>query len=153
MAKRYKLKDPNNPRVKRPHPDAAERITALSREGYSVAGIAARLGISPDLFLRWRDDYPEIQRALDAGREEEHHTLFNSLFKAAQTGNIVAAMFLLKTRHSYREGDQSEIANRVSINFSLPGAMSLDSFRVIEHEPTDRTEPVPAKAIAPARRA
>ncbi|MCY1310270.1 hypothetical protein D9M69_600390 [compost metagenome] len=43
-------------------------------------------------------------------------------------GNVTAAIFLLKARHGYREGDQSEIANKVSINFQLPGALRLEDF-------------------------
>lgn len=69
----------------------------------------------------------------------EHKVLFNALFQQAQKGNTTAAIFLLKTRHGYREGDQSELANRVSINFQLPGAMPLAQFqqmrgKVIEHD-------------------
>jgi hypothetical protein len=76
---------------------------------------------------------------MDEGREAEHKVLHNALFKQAQNGNITAAIFLLKTRHGYREGDQSEIANRVTINFQLPGAMPLEKFKtikgkVIEHD-------------------
>lgn len=152
MPKRRKLKDPNNPRALRPKPDAAKRILALAKEGYSVSGIAGALGISPDTFLRWRDDYPELQRALDEGREREHVALFNTLYQSAMSGNTTSAMFLLKCRHGYREGDQSELANRVSINFQLPGALPLEQFaRVIEHE-SDRAEPLPAKALDAARR-
>ena len=70
----------------------------------------------------------------------------------AMSGNTTSAMFLLKCRHGYREGDQSELANRVSINFQLPGALPLEQFaRVIEHE-SDRAEPLPAKALDAARR-
>ena len=69
---------------------------------------------------------------MDEGREAEHKVLFNSLFQQAQKGNIVAAMFLLKTRHGYREGDQTELANRVSINFALPGAMPLAQFQQMQ---------------------
>ena len=53
----------------------------------------------------------------------------------------VPAIFLLKTRHGYREGDQTEQGNRVSVTFNLPGAQPLDAFRrgaVIEHEPSGR---------------
>lgn len=88
---------------------------------------------------------PDFQTAFDEGREQEHKALFNALFRAAtEKGNVVAAMFLLKSRHGYREGDQTEIGNRVSINFNLPGALPLEAFiastakpveqRVIEHD-------------------
>ena len=48
-------------------------------------------------------------------------------------------MFLLKARHGYKEGDQSEAANKVSINFTLPAALPAEQFTAIEHEATDKT--------------
>jgi hypothetical protein len=151
VPKRRKLKDPANPRALRPKPGDATRVLELSKDGFSVDAIARRLGISPDTFLRWRDDYPELADALAEGRVREHQVLYNTLFQAAQGGNIVAAMFLLKARHGYREGDQGELANRVSINFQLPGALPLEQFRVIEHEP-NRADALPAQVPPPARR-
>ena len=152
------LKDPRDykptgrPR-KNPPPDAVARILAYSKEGASLKGIANQFGVGIETFNRWREEDTAIQRAIDEGREHEHKELFNSLFKAAQKGNVTAAIFLLKTRHGYREGDQSDLANKVSINFTLPGALPLDQFaRVIEHEPTNRTEPVSEKTVAAARR-
>jgi hypothetical protein len=41
-------------------------------------------------------------------------------------------MFLLKARHGYREGDQRDESNRVSITFNLPGALKADEYRVID---------------------
>jgi hypothetical protein len=41
-------------------------------------------------------------------------------------------MFLLKARHGYREGDQQEQANKVSVTFNLPGAMTAEQYKVIE---------------------
>lgn len=75
---------------------------------------------------------------MDEGREREHHALFNSLYiNATEKGNVTAAIFLLKARHGYREGDQSDIANKVSINFVLPGAVPLSDYqaKVIETNP------------------
>lgn len=72
----------------------------------------------------------------------EHKVLFNALFQQAQKGNIVAAIFLLKTRHGYREGDQTELANRVSINFQLPGAMPLAQFQKMQGRVIDQTKAI-----------
>ena len=142
---------PGRPR-KQPPRDAATRILQLAKEGYSVKGIAYRLQVSLEIFNRWLDENADLQRALDEGREREHKDLFNALYTAANKGNVTAAIFLLKARHGYREGDQSEIANRVSVTFHLPGAIPLDQFKVIEHEP-DRVEQLPAKSAAGSRRA
>ena len=113
---------------KQPPKNAEKKIIELASSGVSKKGVARGLGCSPDLFNAWLDQYPELQAALDHGRELEHGELFGSLFDQAKTGNVTAAIFLLKTRHGYREGDQGDLANRVSVTFNLPGPQSLEDF-------------------------
>lgn len=113
---------------KKPPKNAEKKIIDLASRGVSKKGIARGLGCSPDLFNAWLDNYPELQSALDEGREMEHGELFGSLYDSAKTGNVTAAIFLLKTRHGYREGDQGDLANRVSVTFNLPGPQSLEDF-------------------------
>lgn len=104
----------------------------MAADGFSIPGVAARLGVSKDTFYRWMDDHPELKDAFDLGREMERHALHNLLYRQAmEQGNATAAMFLLKARHGYREGDQSDHAGRVSINIALPGAMTLQQFTTI----------------------
>ena len=124
--------------IKMPPRNAAERIIDLSAQGYTKKGIAYRLRTSPDTLNRWLSERPDLQTALDEGREREHKELFTALYEKAKNGETVAALFLLKCRHGYKEGDQSDQANRVSINFNLPGAMKLEDFMTIQHEPNDR---------------
>ncbi|MCE8002724.1 hypothetical protein [Billgrantia ethanolica] len=120
---------------KKPPRGAAKKILEMSREGLSKAGIARGLGCSPKLLNAWLDSYPELQNALDEGRELEHTELRSSLMQQARGGNVTAAIFLLKCRHGYREGDQGDLANRVSVTFNLPGPMKLEDFsNVIEGE-------------------
>lgn len=114
---------------KRPPQDAAEKLLELAAAGYNKKGLAYRLGTTVETLNKWLELYPELQRALDEGREREHNALFTALYDSAtKGGNVTAAIFLLKARHGYREGDQGEIANRVSINFQLPGALRLEDF-------------------------
>jgi hypothetical protein len=146
-------------RVNRPHkksgrprhlppPDAAARIEALAANGHSVVGIARGLNTSKAIVARWCDEDPALAEALARGRESERFALHNVLYEqATEHGNIVAAMFLLKARHGYREGDQSDSANKVSITFTLPGAMKAEDFKMIEHEPTTDAIPVPGKSL------
>jgi len=123
---------------KKPPAKAAELLLELAAAGYNKKGLAYRLGTTVETLNKWLELYPELQTALDEGREREHHALFNALYEnATKGGNVTAAIFLLKTRHGYREGDQTEIANKVSINFQLPGAMRLEDF---------------AKDVTPSRR-
>lgn len=141
-------------RLKQPPSDAAERIEAYVSDGFSLLGVAKRLGTSPDVLRRWFEEYPELLMAFESGRENERHALHNLCYRKAMEGNVVAAFFLLKCKHGYREGDQSEGGNKVQINFQLPGAMSMDDFKtkVIENgKPNDRDEPVSAQRIVVAR--
>ncbi len=141
------------PKPKTAPANAAERVEALAADGFSIRGVAAGLGASADTLRRWFDEDPELQEAFERGRERERHTLHNALYRAAtEQGNASAAMFLLKARHGYREGDQGDTANRVSINFTLPAAMPLDAYRIIENDNAGpSTEPPSAARIAGPR--
>ena len=78
---------------------------------------------------------PDLRAAYDEGIEQEHKALVDAL-KRQLDRSPTPAIFLLKARHGYREGDQTELSNRVSVTFNLPGAMPLDAFKrgtVIEH--------------------
>lgn len=114
---------------KLPPKNAAELIHDLAADGFSVRGVAARLGTSQDTLRLWFERHPELQEAFEQGRESERYALHNRLYRAAmEDGNITAGIFLLKARHGYREGDQGDTANRVSINFTLPGALPMAQF-------------------------
>ncbi|MCD9027725.1 hypothetical protein LDO26_05835 [Luteimonas sp. BDR2-5] len=115
--------------TKHPPADCAEKIRDWAAIGYSKKAMAYRFGVCAETMNRWLADDPELQREFEQGREREHQALFNSLFtQATSRGNVTAAIFLLKSRHGYREGDQSDIANRVSITFQLPGALPMDQY-------------------------
>jgi hypothetical protein len=121
---------------KNPPADAAQRIQAAASQGASLIGIANACGVGRDVLSRWFEETPALRDALDMGREEERKQLHNVLFElATKEKDKIAAMFLLKARHGYREGDQEQQANRVSITFTLPGAMKPDQFTV-ENEPS-----------------
>ena len=132
-------------KAKAPPANAAARIESLAATGHSVVGIARGLNTSKEIVARWIAEDPALAEALARGREAERFALHNRLYRAAMKGNIVAAMFLLKARHGYKEGDSTEVANKVQITFALPGAMNADQFKVIDHEPD--ALPVPATGV------
>jgi len=123
-------------------PDAADRIERVAAEGASIGGIASSFGVSANTFNGWLEEQPSLKEAIDRGRERERHVLHSGLVQAAKKGNIVAMMFLLKSRHGYREGDQGDTANRVSITFSLPGALKPEQFTV-ENDTSPKPERLP----------
>lgn len=109
--------------------DAAEIIESMAADGFSIIGIASRFKIGKDLLREWFEREPALQEAFDVGRENERHALHNMLYKEAmEKGNATAAMFLLKSRHGYREGAEVDQSNGVRITFNLPGAMSIEDF-------------------------
>lgn len=130
--------------MKQPPANAAGRIAALAATGHAIVGIAKLLGVGADTLRRWMDEDPMLAEALAQGREAERFVLHNVLYRAAKRGNIIAAMFLLKARHGYREGDQGDGGNKVSINFTLPGALPPEEFKVIEHEAGNQALALPA---------
>jgi hypothetical protein len=72
------------------------------------------------------DRQDELRLALEAGRAEEERTLVENLRVMATKGNVVAAIFLLKARHGYREGDVLDQRPNVIIN--LPDAVTADTY-------------------------
>ena len=119
---------------KTPPANAAARIEAFAAAGHDVIGIAKVFGTTKDVLARWVKEDPAIGEAMEAGREAERYALHNRLYRAAMKGNIVAAMFLLKARHGYKEGDPANSGNRVQINFTLPAAVNEEQYKVIENE-------------------
>lgn len=135
---------PGRPRID-PPADAATRIETLAAKGAAIIGIASALHVSRETLNRWMDEDEGLRAALDRGRERERVSLHNALYRAAMKGNVVASIFLLKARHGYREGDVEQ-ANRVSITFALPGAMSMEEFRkgeVIDGSDSYQSLPAP----------
>ncbi len=143
-------KKPIGRRPKQPPKDAAEIIRKAAAEGATQRGIGMALGCSHTTFQKWLDEREDLREAMAEGREKERKVLHSVLRQAADNGNIVAAMYLLKARHEgYLEGHASAPqANRVTINFQLPGARPFDPEMVIENGTADaRTERLPGPAI------
>lgn len=123
-----------------PPPDAAQRIQAAAAEGLTIPGVAMTLGVNVDVLRRWMGECPEFKEAFAFGRETERRTLHNVLYRAATEGtgkdSLIAAMFLLKARHGYKEGEQTDGQNsRVQIEIKLPGALAPAQYaEVVDHE-------------------
>ena len=108
-----------------PPAGAAKMVFELTSKGISEVTIGKALGVSYPTWQRWREEYSELTQAWEEGRGIEHDALFSVLFEAAtKDGNIVAAMFLLKARHGYKEGEPVGVQNKVAITFQIPGSLS-----------------------------
>jgi hypothetical protein len=128
-----KLSAGGRPR-KEPPADAADVIRHAAAHGASKVGVAMAAGCNVDVLNRWFDERPDLKLAFDEGREKERASLHNVLYDAAMKGAVVPALFLLKARHGYQEGQQDGQGNRVFVTFNIPGALPLDNY-VVENEP------------------
>jgi len=139
---------------KEPPANALEIIRTVTAKGASRRGVALALHVHDTVVQRWLAEYPELREAFEQGREVERADLHRVLYDCAISGqgkdSLIAAMFLLKARHGYIEGDKAAESNRVSINFQIPGAMPMSQFQVIENEPDNRAEPLPTKFVGRA---
>lgn len=133
----WTIPNPNAPDVPEPYkhplrkdpPDGARDVVcALAATGYSKRGIANHFSVDLSTLNRWLDEDETLQTAFDVGRDQERFTLHNALYQKAKNGDGPAAMFLLKARHGYREGDQQDQANKVQITFNLPGATKVEEY-------------------------
>lgn len=117
-----------------------EAIAPAVEAGATLADVAHVLDVSVDTVRRWRDEAPEFREALAEGKRVEEKALVNRLHEIAMSDASTAAasaMFLLKTRHGYREGGPAEgEAPRLSITFQMPAALDpLDYARVVNAAP------------------
>jgi hypothetical protein len=125
----------------KPPSDALTAIKQAAAGGANKRGVAMALGVHVETMNRWLDEDPALREAFEQGRETERQVLHNAVYQRAIGDGkeaLLAAMYLLNTKHGYAKEQASE-ANRVSITFALPGAMPLDKF-VIENDPNPRAK-------------
>lgn len=124
------------PAPSKPPPNAAELLREAAATGAGLHSLRRLLSCSGAVFNRWLDEFPELRDALDEGRERERRTLHTTLFRTATEGTgrdaLLAAMFLLKSRHGYVEGEQPQQGSRVNVTVNLPGAKPLETIEVID---------------------
>ena len=131
-----------------PPANAAEIVQKACENGCTNEQIATALGIGRKLLNEWKERYPAIEEAFHLGRAVEHDKLVNALFVAAtQKGNITAGIFLLKARHGYVEGVPL-VQNSVSVNFTLPGAMTPEQYVKSLTVEAQLVQPEQARALA-----
>lgn len=112
-----------------PPEGTAEIVFKLASKGISEVSISKALGVTYKTYQNWRKAYSEIEEARQQGRAIEHDALFDVLFVAAtEKKNITAAIFLLKSRHGYVEGQPFETRNQIQVVFELPGPLGRDRY-------------------------
>jgi hypothetical protein len=113
-----------------PPVDVCAIIEQLATDLCPIVKIARMLGTTREVLQRWMTDNPALQDAYDVGRAQAEQELVDIVLRDARDAEKpnINAFFLLKTRFGYREGDPGDQANRVSVTFNLPGALTLEQF-------------------------
>ena len=107
-----------------------ELIGRLGSRGVSEVDICKALGISFNTWSRIKEEDEKANEALETARRTEERELVGVLYEAATNDkNLTAAMFLLKTRHGYKEGADHVNASQVNVSISVPGAMNEDEYK------------------------
>ena len=129
---------------KQPPVDAAKRIEELAAQGRGIVAVALLLGTSRETLQRWMTEDPTLQEAFARGKEAERHDLHQMMIRDARDGEKpnVNAMFLLTTRHGYREGDPGEQPNRVNVTINLPAARPLSDFIEVSDDADGSNQPI-----------
>lgn len=116
-------------------PNGLEIIRDLASKGMTNEGISYALGLARDGLtkLKTRDKTGEIERALFEGKQREHDSLYSALFRKATSGegkdSVIAAIFLLKTRHQYVEPREPfPVGPSVNIEIKVPGALRPEDY-------------------------
>ena len=113
-------------------PRGLEIIEELAGRGCHVATIAQVLGMHAATLREVRKRDIAVEEAYQRGLAREHDALVGNLRSAADEGNIVANIFLLKARHQYREGEAPEANVNVSVNTGgvlvVPQRQSMEEF-------------------------
>lgn len=99
-----------------------QKIRSLAERGVSEVDIAKSLNMSYKTWQRIKEEDPDARNVLEEARQIEETKLVGVLFEKAMKGDATSAMFLLKTRHGYREGAELVNANQVNVRITLPGA-------------------------------
>lgn len=103
-------------------------IEDLTGRGCSLTTIAKALRMSRDTLREVRLRQPEVEEAYQRGLAVEHDALTSNLRRLADDGNVVANLFLLKTRHQYREGEPLE----VNVNVNTGGVLVVPAEMTVE---------------------
>ena len=129
-------------------------IEELSARGCHQTTIAKALRMSVDAFKACRARQPEVEEAYQRGLGTEHDALVSNLRAAADAGNVVANIFLLKARHAYREGEPLEV--NVSVNAGgvlvVPADMTVEEYLRRKQEAGEIDPMPPMRDVTPAPR-
>lgn len=141
---------PPRPRLEGFQPHNKARLSEANRarvvkallDGYPRAAIARALSVSIKTLDRLMKDDPELEAQVEAQRSFEEAELRDILMELARKGDTVAAIFLAKARHGWRDRDDA----RVRVDAQGGGVLLVPA-----PVPLDEWEAAAARQQAPHR--
>lgn len=109
-------------------PTGLALVEQLAERGCSVVTIAAALGVNKETFVHIRRRDPAVEDAFERGRGREHDRLVANLNTAAESGNVVASIFLLRARHGYQSAEGID----VNVNVQTGGVLVVPAEVTVE---------------------
>jgi hypothetical protein len=104
------------------------RVAQALADGYPKAAVAKALSVSTKTLDRLIRDDQELQEMVEAQRSFEEAELRDILMDLARRGDTVAAIFLAKARHGWRDRDDAKLkldAGKAGGVLVVPGTMPL----------------------------
>ena len=94
-------------------------LESWARDGYTMMDISNKIGVDNDVFLRWKDRYPEIRQAVSKGKELVDYQVENALLKSAlgyktKEVKVTTTMRYGKVVETIKEETDKEVAPNVS---------------------------------------
>lgn len=108
--------------------DNRARVAQALADGYPKAAVARALRVSVKTLDRLIRDDAELQDMVEAQRSFEEAELRDILMELARRGDTVAAIFLAKARHGWRDRDDGKLrldAGKAGGVLVVPGTMPL----------------------------
>ena len=92
-------------------------VEDLTARGVTLTSIAKVLGMDTATLRLVRQRQPEVEEAYQRGLAREEEALVGNLRKSANEGNVLAGIFLLRSRHGYQE------KRAVDLNVNMGGVL------------------------------
>lgn len=107
-----------------------ERVVRALLDGYPRAAIARALAVSVKTLDRLIKDDADLEAQVEAQRSFEETELRDILMELARKGDTVAAIFLAKARHGWRDRDDARLKVEAAAGGVLvvPGTVPLDEW-------------------------
>lgn len=108
-----------------------ERVMAALLDGYPKAAIAKALSINLKTLDRLMRDDADLLAQVEAQRAYEETELRDILMELARKGDTVAAIFLAKARHGWRDRDDAKLTVDTGKGggvLVVPGTMPIDQW-------------------------